>query len=49
MPAKLLFSLIYGTLDDCLPLMCQLNRASSLDIGDQTAMVCYNIANTNTF
>ncbi|KAK2150210.1 hypothetical protein LSH36_418g02079 [Paralvinella palmiformis] len=39
MPAKLLFSLTYGTLDDCLPLMCQLNRASSLDIGDQTAMI----------
>lgn len=33
------FSLNYVTLDDCLPLMCQLHRASTLPPADQATMV----------
>ncbi|GFO02958.1 protein fan-like [Plakobranchus ocellatus] len=33
------FSLIYAAVDDCLPQMCQLHRASTLPPGDQQAML----------
>ncbi|KAH9489754.1 hypothetical protein Btru_036661 [Bulinus truncatus] len=34
-----LFSLNYASVDDCLPQMCQLHRASTLPPGDQQAML----------
>ncbi|CAG5129217.1 unnamed protein product, partial [Candidula unifasciata] len=34
-----LFSLNYAAVDDCLPQMCQLHRASTLHPGDQQAML----------
>ena len=38
--AQHIFSLIYAAVDDCLPQMCQLHRASTLPPTDQQAMVC---------
>ncbi|KAL4234400.1 hypothetical protein ACF0H5_006047 [Mactra antiquata] len=37
--SKLLFSLNYVTVDDCLALICQLNRASTLPKAEQSAMI----------
>ncbi|XP_064610940.1 LOW QUALITY PROTEIN: protein FAN-like [Liolophura sinensis] len=37
--AQHLFHLNYVTIDDCLPQMCQLHRASTLPLADQTAMI----------
>ena len=34
-----IFCLNYVTVDDCLPQMCQLHRASTLPPADQSAMV----------
>ena len=34
-----LFSLNYVNITDCIPQMCQLQRASTLPLTDQTAMV----------
>uniref|UniRef100_T1JHX1 WD repeat-containing protein 55 homolog n=1 Tax=Strigamia maritima TaxID=126957 RepID=T1JHX1_STRMM len=36
---RYLFSLIYGSIDDCIPQICQLHRASTLSAGDQASMI----------
>ena len=33
------FTLKFSSTDRCLPLMCQLQRASTLPVADQTAMI----------
>ncbi|XP_013421222.1 protein FAN [Lingula anatina] len=36
---KHMFSLNYNTVDSCVPLMCQLHRASTLSLADQSNMI----------
>ena len=38
-----MFSLNYQTVEDCLPLLCQLHRASTLATVEQTTMVCTSV------
>jgi len=33
----------YQTVEDCLPLLCQLHRASTLATVEQTTMVCTSV------
>lgn len=40
-PAEHIFSLNYVVVDDCLPQICQLHRASTLPPSEQNAMVSF--------